>query len=159
MCLRCQSNTIPFSEQSNSDISLVNSGFNNFLFSKDTNIFPDENLNSFLTECNSIETPFDDSDHPVSIDSKHYDINHFNKLNINKNSSFATLRLNIASLSKHFDGLQIFLSLLKHFFDIIGILEHKIDKNSMDVDFTLPGYTFCFNENESCHGGTGFISF
>ena len=106
MYLRCQSNTFPFSEQSNSDISLINSGFNNFLFSKDTNIFPDENLNSFLTECNSIESHFNDSDHPVSIDSEYYDINDFNKLNINKNSSFATLHLNIVSPSR--DMLMIY---------------------------------------------------
>ena len=116
MCLRYHSNTFPFSEQSNSGISLVNSGFNNFLFSKDTNIFQDENLNSFFTE-----TPFNNSDHLVSIDSKYHDINDFNKFNINKNSSFATLHLNIASLSKHFDDLQNFLFLLKHSFDIIGI--------------------------------------
>ena len=67
------------------------------------------------------------------------------------------LYLNIASLSKHFDGLQNFLSLLKHSFDIIGISEHKISKNSMNVDFTLPGYTFYFNETESSNGGTGFF--
>ena len=121
ICLCCQSNTFLFSEQSNS-------GFNNSLFSKDTNIFPDENLNSFLTESNYIETPFNDSDHPVFIDSKYYDIHYFNKLNINKNSSFATFHLNIVSLSKYFDDLQIFLSLLKHYFDIISISELKINK-------------------------------
>ena len=56
---------------------------------------------------------------------------------------------------KHFDDLQNSLSLLKHSFDITGILEHKINKNSMNVDFTLPGYTFYFNE--SSHGGTHFF--
>ena len=115
MCLHWKSNTFPFSEQSNSDISLINSGFNNFLFSKDSNIFPDEDLKSFFTECNSIETPFNDSDHRVLIDSKYYDIKDFNKLNINKNSSFAIFHLNIASLLKHFDDLQDFTSLLKLF--------------------------------------------
>ena len=128
MCLCCQSNTFSFSEQSNSNIFLIYSGFSNFLFSKDTNIFPDQILN-FFTEFNSIETPFNDSDHPVSIDSKYNDINDFSKLNVNKNSSLATFRLNIVSLSKHFDNLQNFLSLFKHFFDIIGISEHKINKN------------------------------
>ena len=105
MCLRYQSDIIPFFDQSNSDVSLINSGFNNFRFSSDTSIFPDENLKSFFTKCNSIETPFNDSDHPVSIDSKYHDINDFSKLNINKNSSPATLHLNIASLSKHFEDL------------------------------------------------------
>ena len=71
--------------------------------------------------CNSIETPFNDSDHPISVDSKCHDINYYTKLNINKYLSLATLDLNIASLSKHFEDLQNFLSLLKHTFDIIGI--------------------------------------
>ena len=157
MCLRCQSNIFPFFDQSNSDVSLINSGCNNFRFSSDTNIFPDENLKSFFTKCNSIETPFNDSDHPVSIDSKSHDTNDFNKLNINKNSSLATLHLNIASLSKHFEDLQNFLSLLKHSFDIIGISEHKITKGSKNSAFNLPGYTFCFNETETSHGGTGYF--
>ena len=96
MCLRGQSNILPLFDQSNLDVSLINFGFNNF--SSDTNIFPDENLKSFFTKCNSIETPFNDSDHLVSIDSKYHDINNFKKININKKSSLATLHLNIASL-------------------------------------------------------------
>ena len=113
MCLHCQSNTVPFSKQSNSI---------------DTNIFPDENLNSIFTECNLIETSFNDSNHPVSIDSKYYDINDFGKLNRNKNSSFVTLHLTTASLWKNVDDLQNFLSLLKYSFDIAEISEHKIVK-------------------------------
>ena len=105
MCLRCQSNIFSFFDQSNLDVSLINSSFNNFRFSIDTNIFPDENLKLFLTKCNSIETPFNDSEHPVSIDSKYHDNNDFNKLNINKKSSLATLHVNIALLSKHFEDL------------------------------------------------------
>ena len=77
MCLLCQSNTFPFSEQSNSDISRINSGFTNILFPKDNKTFPDENLNSFLT---ILTNPFNNSDHPVSIDSKYYDIKYFNSL-------------------------------------------------------------------------------
>ena len=65
--------------------------------------------------------------------------------------------LNIALLTEHFEDLQNVLSLLKHFFDIIGISEHEINKNSMDVNFTLPGYTFYFNETKSSRGGTGFF--
>ena len=83
---------------------LINSGFNNFRFSSDTNIFSDENLKSFFTKCKKFNDHHH-SDHPASIDSKYHDINDFNKLNIKKNSSLATLHLNIASLSKHFDDL------------------------------------------------------
>ena len=136
MCLRCQSNTFRFFDQPKSDVSIISSGFNNVRFSSDTNIFPD---------------------HLVSINSKYHDINDFNKFNINKNSSLATLHLNIASLTKHFEDLQNFLFLLKHSFDIIGISEHKITKGSKNSAFNLPGYTFCFNETETSHGGTGFF--
>ena len=135
MCLRCQSNIFPFFDQSNSDVSLINSGCNNFRFSSDTNIFPDENLKLFTTKCNSIETPFNDSDHPVFINSKYHDIKDFNKLNINKNSSLAILHLNIASLNKHFEDLRNFLSLLRHSFDIIAISEHKITIKARKTPF------------------------
>ena len=108
MCLQCQSNTFPFFDLSNLDVSLTNSGFNNFRISRDTNIFPDDNRKSFFTKCNSIETPFNDSDHPISLDSKYHDIN--------KNSSLATLHLNTASLSKHFEDLKNFSVFMKTFF-------------------------------------------
>ena len=101
---------------------------NNFRFSSDTSIFSDQNIKSYFTKCNSTETPFNESDRTVSIYSKDHDINNFNKLNINKNSSPPTLHLNIASLSKHFEDLPNFLYFLKHSFDIIKISEHKITK-------------------------------
>ena len=157
MCLRCQSNIFPLFDQSNWDVSLINCGFNNFRISSDTNIFPDENLKLFFTKYNSIEITCNDSDHPVPVDSRYHDIKDFNKLNINKNSSLAPLHLNIASLSKHFEDLQNFVSLLKHSFDIIGISEHKITKGSKNSAFNLLGYTFCFNETETSHGGTDFF--
>ena len=72
MYLQCQSNIFPFFDLSNLDVSLINSDFNNFRFSSDTNIFPEENLKSFFTKCNSIEAPFNNSDHPVCIDSKYH---------------------------------------------------------------------------------------
>lgn len=54
MCLRYQSNTFSFYDQSNSDVSVINSGFNEFLFPSDTSIFPDKNFKLFFTKCNSI---------------------------------------------------------------------------------------------------------
>ena len=101
-------------------MSLINFDFINFRFSSNTN-----NFQSFFAKCNSIENPFNDSDQPASIDPKYHDINNFNKFNINKNPSLATLHLNIASLSKYFEDLQNFLFLSKHSFDITGISKHK----------------------------------
>ena len=64
---------------------MLNSGFNDFTFSNDTNIVPDNNLRLYFTEYNSIETPFIDVDHLGYVDSKYY-INDFSKLTIKKNS-------------------------------------------------------------------------
>ena len=45
-----------------------------------------------------------------------------------------TLHLNIDSLSRHFEDLQNFLSLLKRSFNIIGVSEHIINKKLMKID-------------------------
>ena len=128
MRLGCQSNTFPLSKQKNSDISLISSSLSNFPFSQNANIFPDVKLNSYFTECSSIETLFNDSDCPVSINSKYYDSNYFSKLNISwyfnvyKSSTFAALYLNSVALSKHLKFTK---------FIIIRILERKTNTNSM----------------------------
>ena len=88
----------------------------------DTSGIP-KKISGYITD--SIEMPFNNSDHPVSLESKHYDINNINKLSINKNLSLATLHLNISLLSKHFEDLQNSLSLSKDYFDFIGISEQK----------------------------------
>ena len=90
---------------------------------------------------------------PVSIDSKYHDISDFHKLNLTTNSSLATAQLKIALLTKHFEDLRNFLSLLKHSFDITGISEKK-NEGSKTSAFNLPDYIFCFNENQTSHGGT-----
>ena len=93
--------------------------------------------------------------HPVSIDYKYHDINDFNKIITNKNSTFARLHLNIALLSKHFDYLHNYLTFLNNSIDFIGISEYKISKNLIIINFYLLGYAFCYNECKSCQGGTG----
>ena len=45
-----------------------------------------------------------------------------------------TLHLNIASLSRHFEDLQNFLSLLKRSFNIIVVSEHIINKKLIKID-------------------------
>ena len=72
---------------------------------------------------------------------------------------YAALHLNIAWLSKHFEDLWNFLSLLKHTFDIIGISEHKVTKGWKYSAFNILGYIFCFNQTETSQGGTAsFVS-
>ena len=69
------------------------------------------------------------------------------------------MQLSILTLLRYPNILKIYLSLLKHSFDIVGISEHKTTKGSKNSAFNLPGYTFCFNEIETFHGETGlFVS-
>ena len=136
----------------------MNSGFNNFNFSSNSKIVPNESLKTLFNTRNSIETPFNSKDHSFSINSKYYDVIDFNDIIHDKHSSFSVLHLNIASLHKHFEDLQNYISLLKQSFHIIAITEHKISLNSNEKSFNLPGYNFCFNFTESTHGGTGFFT-
>ena len=70
------------------------------------------------------------------------------------------MHTNLASIGKHFDDLNLILSLLKFDFHIIGISEHKIHKNyynsttNIDLDDYHP---LVFDHTESSHGGTGFF--
>ena len=156
--LSCQPNRFPFSKQLNPDLSFLNSGFRNFKLSSDANIFPGQDLKSLFTECNSIQTPFKDSDHLVTIDSKYHDINDFNKLKSNENSSLSQHSILILLFYQNILKICNFLSMLKHLFHAIDISEHKINKKLINANFNLLGYIFCFNETESPHIGTSFLN-
>ena len=73
-------------------------------------------------------------------------------------SSFGLFHVNIASLNKHIDDLKFILSSLNYNFDIIGISEHKILKDTAPSNnITIPGYDeFKFEPTETNYGGTGF---
>ena len=92
------------------------------------------------------------------INSKYYSINKFNKLKPDNTSSIGLMHANIASLDAHIDDLRTVLGRLKFSFDIIGITEHKIHKDSTpsnNVDIT--GYDeFEYQPTETSFGGAGF---
>ena len=92
------------------------------------------------------------------VNSKYYDIKKFNKIRFDKKSKFGLFHVNIASLNAHVDDLRTVLSRLNFDFDVIGISEHKIRKNttpSNNID--IPGYDeFKFEPTETTHGGAGF---
>ena len=118
-------------------------------------ITPRSNETKFCNNCNSIEMPFDGSDHHTIINSNYYNINELNALN-NKANYFGILHLNIAFLNKHIDSLSNVLSMMKFNFPIIVLSEHKISSNSCINNISSPGYTFCYDETKSTRGGTGF---
>ena len=92
------------------------------------------------------------------MNSKYYDIKQLNSLKIDLPSSFGLFHVNIASLDKHIGDLNLILSKLKYNFDVIGISEHKIFKDtSPSNNINIPGYhEFIFEPTETTHGGTGF---
>ena len=68
------------------------------------------------------------------------------------------MHVNIASLNAHIDDLRTVLSRLKTNFDVIGISEHKISKDTLPSNnVVIPGYNeFIFEPTGTTHGGTGF---
>ena len=120
------------------------------------------NHKEFLSKCSRIENFLNISDHVdddilSAVNSKYYDVDEFNALDIDVSSSFNLCHVNIASLGNHIGDLRLVLSRLKHKFDIIGISEHKINSSpSNNID--LIGYNeFIFEPTETTHGGTGFF--
>ena len=65
------------------------------------------------------------------------------------------LLANIASLNLHIDDVRLILSKLSYNFDVIGISEHKIRKDSLPSNnISIPGFNdFIFEPNETTHGG------
>ena len=92
------------------------------------------------------------------INSKYYDLDKLNSLKVDLPSSFGLFHVNIASLYLHIDDLKLILSQLNYQFDVIGISEHKILKDSYPSNnISIPGYEeFIFEPTEMSCGGTGF---
>ena len=93
------------------------------------------------------------------MNSKYHGIHQFNQIKSDTISSLGLMYTNLASISKHFDELNLILSLLKFDFHIIGISEHKIHKNDCNSirNIDLDGYhPFVFDHTETSHGSTGF---
>ena len=66
-------------------------------------------MKQLFTDWNSIETSFNDSGHPVEIESKYHEINEFNNRKIIENFSLIIFHLNYDSLSEHFEDLRNFI--------------------------------------------------
>ena len=132
--------------------------------SSDINIIKSANLKEFISQCDSINNTInldndDDNDDLLTpVNSKYYDIDQLNSLKHDMPSSFGLFHVNIASLNKHIDDLKLILTQLNYNFDIIGITEHKILKDTLPSNnIKIPGYDdFIFEPTETNFGGTGF---
>ena len=90
-----------------------------------------------------------------SISSKYYTPSEFIKSNPSK-TGFSIMHLNIASLQCHIDDLRTLLNILGHSFDIIGISETRLNKDTDPIiDISIDGYDFVETRTKAIYGGTG----
>ena len=167
-CEKCSAESLfylPFSVLDDTSWSNFNEIKSNQInFSDDINTINSTEVKNFVSQCDSIQNIInfdidDEDDNPLTqINSKYYDIEQLNSLKLDLPSSFGLFHVNIASLDKHIDDLKLILSLLNYKFDIIGISEHKIVKDTLPSNnIKIPGYEeFIFEPTETTHGGTGF---
>ena len=95
---------------------------------------------SNLQNSDSAENEADD-DILTNIDCQYYNTKEFSACKFKRAKSFSILHLNIHSITRHIEELQIFLLLVNFLFDIICITESKIQKDIEPiVDITLDGY-------------------
>jgi exonuclease III len=59
--------------------------------------------------------------------------------------------LNIASLFKHFDELQVFME--EEPFDVLAINETRLDSSILDCSVSLPGYNLLRRDRNRNGGG------
>ena len=116
-------------------------------------------LKDFIAQCDSIQNNVDDFDEmSTQVNSKYFEINELNSLKFDLPSSFGLFHVNIASLNAHIDDLKSVMARLNFNFDIIGISEHKILKDtSPSNNINISGYKeFTYEPTETDSGGTGF---
>ena len=163
-CPQCCAKMFPFNNLNQNELYLENLK-SKFISSNDLYIIPeDEHLNDFFTECNKLTLNLNDESNNIHelgnvINSNYHSINSINQIKPDPSSSFGFIHTNLASINLHFEDLQLILSQLKFDFHVIGITEHKIQKdNPPTTQIELADYhDFDYDYTETTHGGTGFF--
>ena len=155
ICILCNEKNFPFFNLTDENfLNSTNTGLQNDINSQ-YNFSPSVSLKEFFKGINDfvLINNKDDEDEFVPLNCKYLDINSFNQINNKK--QFSLFHLNIASLAKHKQELEVILSLLNYKFDIIGITETKIIKNIPPIfDTKIDGYKCYSTPTESDKGGT-----
>ena len=153
ICIKCKKENIPFFSSSNNEIT-KQANNSQTQTSSSINLFF-KGINEFNQNQNSNDGDEDDDDDKLPINCKYIDIDSFKFEN---NNDFSLFHLNIASLSKHKEELETILTMLNFKFDVIGISETKIKKNSAPIyDVSLKGYNFYSTPTESDKGGVSLF--
>ena len=90
--------------------------------------------------------------------SKYYEIEHYNKLEIDTNTDFSLLNFNIRSLSANFDLFNGFLSLLDSKFDVITFTESWLKENNKNLCI-FDGYNEFHNLRTDGRRGGGISTY
>ena len=160
-CLKCKEELIPFQKLSDQQFLFTASkGLDINLDCLKNSIFPSKSLKMFFTEINyfnQIDNNNEDDnsneeDNTSGINCNYVDIESFNHTPNKKD--FSLFHLNIASLSKHKDELETILTMINYKFDIMGITETKLKKNSAPIiDINIEGYNCFSTPTEADKGG------
>ncbi|MBY0580760.1 MAG: hypothetical protein K2P53_03665 [Rickettsiales bacterium] len=162
-CVSCTKSVFPFTDVPDNEFKL--------LFSSDTilitddlppsiNLFPSSHLNKVSTQINdyvsSRVSNSDDEIHAsINIVCKYYDISKFCSLNFDKTTALSLFHLNISSLQKHFEELNVLLSLMSFELSIIGITETRLKKETPSIHpIFIDNYNIEHTPTESSCGGT-----
>ena len=141
ICIECKLHTLPFQNQDveKKTDSIINSDIKRFFDSINAN-----NMDNIIEKNNTDYTP---------LNCEYVDYDAFNY--IKDERSLSTLHMNIASLAKHKDEFETTLKILDYEFDIIGLTETKLIKNTIPtIDISLQGYNCYSTPTEASKGGT-----
>ena len=143
ICNDCKENTLPFQNIFPDKSTDSNSNNNN-------------NLKEFFNTINieNLENIGDKNDtDKTNLNCKYFDYDNFKFEKEEKKLSI--FHMNIASLAKHKEEFETALQILNYKFDIIGLTETKIVKNSPPIyDTSLQGYKCYYTPTEASKGGT-----
>ena len=164
LCANCCANYLPFNNLDDNEIILENLK-TKYIGSYNLKVLPDESLKDYFAECNQISINQNEINEKNDtqeignlINSNYHSINSINQIKPDPFTSFGIIHTNLASINLHFNDLQLIMSLLKFEFHVIGITEHKIQKDILPTtNIKLEGYQkFHYDYTETSHGGTGF---
>ena len=141
ICNDCKENTLPFQNQFPDKNKESNTNTN---FKKFFNAINIENLENIIDK-NETDTE--------NLNCEYVDYDSFKYIKDDK--SLSILHMNIASLAKHKEEFETALKILNYKFDIIGLTETKITKNTAPIyDISLQGYKCFQTSTEASKGGT-----
>jgi hypothetical protein len=125
-----------------------------------TKLVPASQLNKIYTQFNNFISSYasvSDEENCLSfdVDCQYYDINKLCSHKFDIINSMSFFHLNISSLQKHFEDLNILLSLINFEISIIGITETRLKKDSPPTHpIIIKNYNFEHTPTESSCGGT-----